>query len=81
MGLELVAGDRQEGHARISGPADVWYFGPEFGKREVVVFTDTEGVGFELIQQAPYPGASLTAPPPLGPCVPPVPVPPQPDRM
>jgi catechol 2,3-dioxygenase-like lactoylglutathione lyase family enzyme len=72
---------KRKGYPRVSGPPEEWDFGTPFGTREVVVFTDTEGVGFELVQQAPYPGASLTSPPLLGPCVPPVPVPPQPDRM
>ena len=53
---------------RISGPPEEWDFGPVFGKRKVVVFTDPEGVGFELIQQAPYPLAVNTQPPVGGAC-------------
>jgi catechol 2,3-dioxygenase-like lactoylglutathione lyase family enzyme len=69
---------------RLSGPPEDWDFGPEFGgRRKVVVLTDPEGVGFELIQQAPYPTASNTPQPIGGVCPPPgsVAIPPQPDRQ
>jgi catechol 2,3-dioxygenase-like lactoylglutathione lyase family enzyme len=77
-GLSPKNGDQ----LRVSGPPEEWDFGPEFGQRKVVVFTDPEGVGFELIQQAPYPGAVHTSPPIGGACFAPgsVSVPPQPGR-
>lgn len=74
---------KNSGHPRLSGPPEEWDFGPESGgKRKVVILTDPEGVGFELIQQAPYPRAFTTSPPIGGACLPPgsVSVPPQPGR-
>lgn len=69
--------------ARISGRPEEWDFGPEFGgRRKVVVFTDPEGVGFELIQEVPYP--DYTKPQALiGECSPPgsLALPPHPTRM
>ncbi len=77
-------GRKKKGVRRLSGPPEEWDFGPEFGgPRKVVVLTSPEGVGFELIQQAPYPTASETAHPFPGPCLPPgsVAIPPSPDRQ
>lgn len=69
---------------RLSGPPEEWDFGPEFGgRRKVVIFTDPEGVGFELIQRQPFNRALNKPQPLLGACLPPgsVALPPQPDRM
>jgi catechol 2,3-dioxygenase-like lactoylglutathione lyase family enzyme len=73
----------KRGGRRLSGPPEEWDFGPSWGRRKIVVLTSPEGIGFELIQQAPYPTASETAHPLPGPCLPPgsVSVPPQPDRL
>ncbi len=43
----------------VSGPPEVWDYGPEFGAHKVVSFTDPEGVGFQLIQQPPYRGKTV----------------------
>ncbi|GAA1845081.1 hypothetical protein GCM10009836_25740 [Pseudonocardia ailaonensis] len=50
---------------RVSGPPEEWDFGPDFGgTRRVVVFTDPDGVGHELISAIPY-SLALPLPRPL----------------
>ncbi|MGD9694679.1 MAG: VOC family protein [Thermoleophilia bacterium] len=43
----------------VNGPPEEWDFGPGFGVRRVVNFTDPEGVGFQLVEQPPFPLAAL----------------------
>lgn len=51
---------------RVSGAPDEWDFGDVLGRRRVILLTDPDGVGFELIQQAPFPTASETRHPFIG---------------
>jgi catechol 2,3-dioxygenase-like lactoylglutathione lyase family enzyme len=48
------------GKIKVSAPED-WDMGPEARSMRVVNFTDPDGVGFQLVQQPPYPNATLNA--------------------
>jgi catechol 2,3-dioxygenase-like lactoylglutathione lyase family enzyme len=45
----------REGHINVAAPEE-WNWGPQFGSRRVVTFTDPEGVGYQLLEQpaSPY---------------------------
>ena len=43
----------------VLSPPEEWDFGSPFGSRTVVTFQNPEGVGFQLVQQPPYPLAQL----------------------
>jgi catechol 2,3-dioxygenase-like lactoylglutathione lyase family enzyme len=43
----------------VVGAVEEWDLGPDVGTRAVVDFTDPEGVGFQLVQQPPFPLARL----------------------
>jgi catechol 2,3-dioxygenase-like lactoylglutathione lyase family enzyme len=48
----------RDGLIMVSAP-ELWQLGDVLGDRRVVNFTDPEGVGFQLIEQAPFPNATL----------------------
>lgn len=48
------------GKIKVAAPED-WDLGPEAGTLRVVNFTDPEGVCFQLVEQPPYPNATLNA--------------------
>jgi hypothetical protein len=48
----------RDGQITVSAP-QLWQLGDVLGDRRVVNFTDPEGVGFQLIEQAPFPNATL----------------------
>jgi catechol 2,3-dioxygenase-like lactoylglutathione lyase family enzyme len=51
---------------RTSDAPEEWDLGDVIGRRRVILLTDPDGVGFELIQQAPFPTASESRHPFVG---------------
>ena len=56
----LLSSWHETGKIRVSAPED-WDLGSEAGIIRVVNFTDPDGVGFQLVEQPPYPNATLNA--------------------